>query len=429
VSEPVRGAEAAATGARGALAGHLRAQVVATLGLAPLSLVIFQQISVVGFVANLVAIPLVTLLVTPLALLGMLLPGLWTVAAWGVQALVWGLEVLSQWPLAVWSTPAAPAWMAACGLLGALLAVLPAPWAMRWLALPLVLPLLWPPVPRPAMGRFEVVVADIGQGTAVLVRTRGHLLVYDTGPQYSRESDAGQRVLLPLLRNRGEPQVDLLVLSHRDIDHVGGAASLLAGHPVVAITSALEPGHPLLDSAVPHSPCRAGQGWTWDGVQFDLLHPTPEDVAAARKPNAVSCVLRVRDADGRSLLLAGDIEAAQEGALLQRTGAVLASTFLLVPHHGSRTSSSAAFLDAVNPSTALVQAGYRSRFGHPAPDVLARYADRRIDVVRSDQCGAWVWHDQEASCTRDVRRRYWHWVAPVGGANVANQTGSGAHSR
>jgi competence protein ComEC len=329
----------------------------------------------------------------------------------------------------VWTTPAAPGWMAACGLLGALLAVLPAPWAVRWLALPLVLPLLWPPVPRPAPGQFELVVADIGQGTAVLVRTRQHLLVYDTGPQYSRESDAGQRVLLPLLRSRGEPRVDLLVLSHRDIDHVGGAASLLAGHPVAALSSSLEPGHPLLASAVPHRPCRAGQRWTWDGVQFDLLHPTPEDVAAARKPNAVSCVLRVQDADGRSLLLTGDIEAAQEAALLQRTGVALASTMLLVPHHGSRTSSSAAFLDAVNPATALVQAGYRSRFGHPAPDVLARYDDRGIDVVRSDRCGAWVWHDQQASCTRDVRRRYWHWSAPVAGANVANLAGSGARSR
>ena len=432
-SEPVRGAARDSLdhprGARGVVASHLRAQVVATLGLAPLSLVIFQQVSLVGFVANLVAIPLVTLVITPLALLGMLLPALWTVSGWSVQALVWGLEVLSSWPQAVWSAPAAPAWMAACGLLGAALAVLPIPWALRWLVLPLVLPLLWPPVPRPAVGGFDVVAADIGQGTAVLVRTRHHLLVYDTGPQYSRESDAGQRVLLPLLRSRGEPRVDLLVLSHRDSDHVGGAASLLAGHPVAALSSSLEPGHPLLASAVPHTPCRAGQGWQWDGVRFDLLHPTPEDVAAARKPNALSCVLKVSDAQGRSLLLTGDIEAAQEAALLQRARPVLASTAMMVPHHGSRTSSTDAFLDAVQPSVAVVQAGYRSRFGHPAPDVVARYTDRGIDLVRSDGCGAWIWHDKAASCTRDVRRRYWHWVAPVGGANVATHNGSGAPSR
>ena len=414
---------------RSHLRGHLRAQVVATLGLAPLSLVFFQQISIVGFLANLVAIPLVTLLITPLALLGALLPVLWTAAAGLVQALIWGLGGLSAWPLAVWTAPAAPAWMAVCGLLGALLAVLPAPWALRWLALPLVLPLLWPPVPRPAEGQFELVAADIGQGTAVLVRTRGHLLVYDTGPQYSRESDAGQRVLLPLLRSRGEPRIDLLLLSHRDSDHVGGAASLLAGIPVSALQSSLEPGHALLAGAAPHTPCRAGQQWAWDGVQFNVLHPTDDDVAAARKPNAASCVLRVADAQGRSVLLTGDIEAPQEAALLQRSGALLASTVLLVPHHGSRTSSSAAFLDAVQPTTAVVQAGYRSRFGHPAPDVMARYADRGIEVVRSDQCGAWLWHDGAGACTRDVRRRYWHWAAPAGGANVANRDGPGAQPR
>jgi competence protein ComEC len=139
--------------------------------------------------------------------------------------------------------------------------------------------------------------------------------------------------------------------------------------------------------------------------------------------------VKATDAAGRSLLLTGDIESAQEAALLRRPGVVLQSTWLVVPHHGSRTSSSEPFLDAVRPAQAIVQAGYRSRFGHPAPDVLARYTARGIDVVRSDQCGAWVWHDDAASCTRDVLRRYWHWVAPVGGANVAKQPGSGAHSQ
>ncbi len=427
-SEPAAGAPQAAAGARGLLAGHLRAQAVATLGLAPLSLVFFQQVSLVGVLANLVAIPLVTVLITPLALLGMLVPGLWALAAWLVQALVWGLGWLAQVPLAVWTVPAAPLWLVAAGALGAVLAVLPAPRAVRWLALPLVLPLLWPPVARPANGQFELLAADVGQGTALLLRTRGHLLVYDAGPQYSRESDAAQRVLLPLLRARGEPRIDLLMLSHRDSDHVGGGPSLLAGQPVAAISSSLEAEHPLLQRGVPHTPCRAGQRWAWDGVQFELLHPTPDDVRFATKPNAVSCVLRVVDSRGRSLLITGDIEAAQEAALLRRTGTALASTMLVVPHHGSRTSSTAAFLDAVQPRVAVVQAGYRSRFGHPAPDVLARYAERSIAVVRTDVCGAWLWHDGAAQCTRDVRRRYWHATTPVGGANVANASEPGASS-
>ena len=330
-----------------------------------------------------------------------------------------------------------------------MLGSLPLPWRVRWLAVPLVLPLLWPAVQRPDHGVFELLAADIGQGTAVLVRTHGHLLVYDSGPQYTVDSDAGQRVLLPLLRARGEPRIDMLLLSHRDTDHVGGATSLLAGHPVAALRSSLEPGHALLLQAaqlgLPHTGCAAGQRWDWDGVRFELLHPLAADLpgadrdaaspAASIKPNALSCVLRVLDAQGRSALLTGDIETAQEAALLQRLGGdpanpanpTLASTVLLVPHHGSRTSSSAAFLDAVQPRTAVVQAGYRSRYGHPAPDVLLRFTERGITVVRSDQCGAWQWQDGASRCTRQVRRRYWHWTVPVGGAIVATHYGPGAN--
>jgi competence protein ComEC len=435
-SEPAAGRDRPVPGWRGLLAGHLRAQLVATLGLAPLSLVFFQQFSGVGFLANLVAIPLVTLLITPLALLGMLAPPLWLLAAGLVQAMVVGLGWLAQVPLATWTVPAAPAWLVATGVLGALLAVLPAPIAWRWLALPLVLPLLWPAVPRPAPGHFSALVADVGQGTAVLLRTREHLLVYDAGPQYSRESDAGQRVLLPLLRARGERRIDLLMLSHRDTDHVGGAARLLDALPVRGLSTSLADAHPLRQLGIPHQACRAGQRWTWDGVRFAVLHPGDDDVAFAARPNAVSCVLRVEDAAGHSLLLAGDIEAAQEAALLQRDAAALASSVLLVPHHGSRTSSTAGFLDAVRPQVAVVQAGYRNRFGHPAAEVLVRHTERGITVVRTDGCGAWLWHDGVTSCTRDVRGRYWHaggsqaglGQAPAGGAVFANPVGSGVPS-
>ena len=409
----------------GSLLGqHLRAQTVATLGLAPLSLVFFQQLSLVGFLANLVAIPLVTLLITPLALLGVLLPGLWWLAAALVQAGCVGLAALASWPGAVHLAAAAPAWVVACGLLGATLGVLPLPWALRGLALPLLLPLLWPPVARPARGSVELVAADVGQGTAVLVRTQSHLLVYDSGPLYSADSDAGQRVLLPLLQARGEALVHRLMISHSDIDHVGGAASLVAGLPVLALHSSLPLDHPLLQHAlhnpVPHTRCAAGQQWQWDGVAFEVLHPLADDYAQPRKTNAMSCVLRIRDQAGRSILLTGDIEAAQEAALVGRLGPALASTVLLVPHHGSRTSSTRPWLAAVAPQWAVVQAGYRSRYGHPAPDVMGRYDAQGISVVRSDRCGAWLWQDGMSSCTRDVRRRYWHWTLPVGGAEVAN---------
>jgi len=390
----------------------LRTQAVATVGLAPLSMLFFQQLSLVGFAANLLAIPLVTLLITPLGILGVLLPPLWSVAAWLVQ----GLQVMLAWfastPLALWTAAAAPPWAVACGLFAGLLAVLPLPWRLRLASLPLMLPLLLPAVQRPAPGQFELVAADIGQGTAVLVRTQGHLLVYDTGPAYSSQADAGRRVLLPLLRARGERQVHLLMLSHSDTDHVGGAASLLAGLPVAAVSSSLPATHPLLQSGRPHQRCVAGQTWTWDGVRFDVLHPTPGDYASRVRPNALSCVLRVQSTRA-SVLLTGDIGAAQEAALVQRLGSgpgsKLNSSILLVPHHGSRTSSTPAFIDAVAPRTAVVQAAYRSRYGHPAPDVMARYDERGVQVVRSDRCGAFLWSAAaQGQCTRALRARYWH---------------------
>lgn len=399
----------------------LRTQAVATAGLAPLTLVFFQQLSLVGFVANLVAIPLVTLLIVPLAMAGVLLPPLWSLATAVVQGLMLALQALAAWPWAVWQAAAAPPWAMGCGLLAGALAVLPVPPRWRCLALPLLLPLLWPPLARPGPGQFELVAADVGQGTAVLVRTQHHLLVYDSGPAYTPEADAGSRVLLPLLRARGERRIDLLMLSHRDTDHVGGAAALLAGLPVVALSSSLEYGHPLRADAAargtPHTPCALGQSWQWDGVNFEVLHPRPEDLQGPAKPNALSCVLRVQGAGaghGGSVLITGDIEALQEAALVQRASAALKSDILLVPHHGSKTSSTPAFLDAVQPRVAVVQAAYRSRYGHPAPEVLARYEGRGIGVVRSDRCGAWTRApDHSTHCERQVSRRYWHHGLPV----------------
>jgi competence protein ComEC len=296
----------------------------------------------------------------------------------------------------------------ACGLLGGALAVLPLPWRLRLLAVPLMLPLLAPPLQRPGEGEFELVAADIGQGSAVLVRTRGHLLVFDAGPQYSPESDAGSRVLLPLLRVRGEKRIDRLVLSHRDTDHVGGAAALLASLPVGELWSSLSAEHPLRAEGVAQRRCEAGQRWVWDGVRFEMLHPLPGDYALAVKSNALSCVLRVQGA-AHSALLSADIEAAQEAALVQREGAALRSDVLLVPHHGSRTSSSAAFIDTVQARVAVVQAGYRNRFGHPLPDVVERYRARGIPVVRSDRCGAWTLPAAGPPiCERERGVRYWH---------------------
>ncbi|WP_395691024.1 DNA internalization-related competence protein ComEC/Rec2 [Piscinibacter sp.] len=416
-AEPGRDAQDAARARPGAwwsrlvaaMHGGLRTQLVATLGLAPLTLLFFQQVSLVGFFANLVAIPLITLLVTPLALAGCLLPPLWTLAAALLQPLFAWLQWLARLPAALWFVPVAPGWAQAAAL-GCAWLVLPRGFPGRIAAVALLLPLLATPPQRPPLGHYELVAVDVGQGTAVLVRTREHLLVYDAGPQYSRESDAGQRVLLPLLRARGERAIDRLVLSHRDLDHVGGAPALLAALPVHALSSSLAADHPLAALA-PHQPCAAGQTWVWDGVRFEFLHPPERALEAAARPNTVSCVLRIAAAGAPTTLLTGDIEREQELRLAGRFGDALRAEVLLVPHHGSRTSSASLFLDAVKPRIAVVQAGYRNRFGHPAAEVAERYRALDVAWLVSPACGAWQWRSDESEpgrCQREIARRYWH---------------------
>ena len=404
-----------ATVARGGVAGHLartlREQWVVTLALTPLSVLLFQQVSVVGLAANAIAIPWVTLVVTPLAMGGVVVTPLWTVAAWSVQALSVLLQWLASWPFATVSMAVPPIWMAVCGVAGGVLVAMRLPWSMRALGLPLLLPVLLWQAPRPSGSEFELLAVDIGQGNAVLVRTATHSLLYDSGPRYSLESDAGHRVLVPLLRAMDE-RLDTVVLSHRDIDHTGGAPAVLAMQPQATLLSSIEATHPL-QAMRPAERCVAGQHWEWDGVRFEMLHPTADDYTPTAKPNALSCVLRI--GNGRAtVILAGDIERNQEAAMVRREPG-LAADVLLVPHHGSKTSSTAVMLDAVHPSLAIVQSGYRNRFGHPAEEVRLRYLERNAAVVDSPHCGALHWHSelpQAWECERTIRRRYWHHRVP-----------------
>ena len=391
--------------------GLLREQWVITLALTPLTLLLFGQVSVVGLLANALAIPWVTLVVTPLALAGAVLAPVWDVAAWAVQALGVYLAWLAALPFATISAPAPPVWAGAAGVLGGVLLAMRLPWPARLLGVPLLLPVLLWQAPRPAPGQFELLAADIGQGNAVIVRTAAHTLVYDAGPRYSPESDAGHRVLVPLLRALDE-RVDMLMLSHRDTDHTGGAAAVLAMQPQAALVSSLEDGHELQLLRASQR-CVAGQHWRWDGVAFEVLHPAPDDYAAAAKPNAMSCVLRVSNGE-RTALLVGDLEQPQEARLLAQ-GVLAKVDLLLVPHHGSKTSSSRAFLQVLQPSVALVQAGYRNRFGHPAAVVLERYRQLGVPVIDSPHCGAARWRSDQAprvECEREVAPRYWQHRLP-----------------
>ena len=384
--------------------GQWREQVVMTLALAPLSLLLFGQVSLVGLAANLLAIPWVTLLVTPLALLGVLFAPLWEVAAWAVQGLHAWLGWLAQWSWAAVYRPIPPLPLAVLAVAGGVLLVLRAPGVFRAAGLLLLWPaLLWQP-PRPAEGRFEVMALDVGQGSAVLVRTAGHSLLYDAGPRYASGGDAGRRVVLPLLRALGE-EPDAVVISHQDSDHAGGAEVVRAAWPRARWLSSFD--------ADPARRCQAGQRWTWDGVHFEIVHPAPAqyraDGSGALPSNAMSCVLRIDD--GRhSAWLSGDLDAERETRLaLDRPD--LRADLLLAPHHGSTTSSSPVLLNTLRPAVVIVQSGYRNRFGHPAPVVLQRYRERGVPWVNSPQCGAATWRSevpQAVRCERVHGRRYWH---------------------
>ena len=400
-----------ANGLKGKLLSGLREQWVITVALTPLTLLLFGQVSVVGLAANALAIPWVTLVVTPLAMAGVVLPWLWDVAAGAMGWLLAYLQWLASWPWAVVTVAVPPLWVAVAGVLGGVALVLPWQWSMRLLGVPLLLPVLLWRAPVPAAGQFELLAADIGQGNAVLVRTARHALLYDAGPRYSLESDAGHRVLAPLLQAL-QVRLDTVVLSHRDMDHVGGASAVLTQQPQATVISSIEADNPLQTQRAIQR-CVAGQHWEWDGVAFDILHPQDADYDTPAKSNAMSCVLRISNG-AQTALLVGDIEQPQEARLMEQ-GANLKATVLLVPHHGSKTSSSGVFLDAVAPQTAIVQSGYRNRFGHPAPVVLERYQERSITVVDSPHCGAYTWQSwqaQNGACMRVQGLRYWHHRVP-----------------
>ena len=393
------------------LKGMLREQWIITLALAPLSLMLFNQVSIVGLLANVLAIPLVTLIVTPLAIGGAIVSPLWDAAALTVQAMSAVLSAMAQFPFATFSIAASAVWTGGTALFGAILLVLKLPAAIRCAGVMMILPFLLYTAPRPSLGEFTVLAADIGQGNALLVQTTNHSLLYDAGPRFSRESDAGQRTLVPLLRALGE-KLDLLIVSHRDADHIGGAAAVLKMQPQAKLLSSIELDNELQKVRLAER-CIAGKKWQWDGIDFEILHPKAQDYDSPQKPNAMSCVLRI--SNGRQIvLLSGDLEASQEQRLVSDR-AELKADVLLVPHHGSKTSSTPEFLDAVKPTIAIVQSGYRNRFQHPVPEVMARYDERQIRVIKSPQCGAAHWQSDAPSkvhCQRELDRRYWHHQTP-----------------
>ncbi|HEY8539291.1 MAG TPA: DNA internalization-related competence protein ComEC/Rec2 [Steroidobacteraceae bacterium] len=379
-----------ATGGRmrkdGVFANFARVQWAATAGLLPIVVMAFGGLSLISPIANAIAIPLFTLVVVPLTLIGtatacavpevgsVLLGGAAKLLEWAWPFLSW----LAARPLAMWYFPDLPLLQAALLASGALLLVLPGAWPMRIAALALCLPaVLYYPEP-PARGAYELAVLDVGQGLAIVVRTHRHTLVYDAGPAFRSGRDTGELVVWPYLRARGIRRVDRLVISHGDLDHQGGMRSILDNMKTLSLSLG-----PSVNSAgIDAERCAAGQRWQWDEVEFEVLHP---DASNAYTDNDSSCVLLVKGRGGTALLT-GDIEAAAEAEVLARgLGRI---DVLVIPHHGSRSSSTDDFVEKTSPRLALVSAGYRNRWGFPRREVVERWQSVGATIASTVESGA-----------------------------------------
>ncbi len=368
----------------GLLRPFLASQAVAMLGLLPLTVWFFSQASLPGPLVNLVGIPWISLVVVPLALLGLALePFLpsgaalfWQLAASLMQWLWRGLEWVASWPPALAWLPEPSLAATVLALLGVFWLLLPRAVPGKPLAALMLLPLLWPALDRPGHGEVDLHLLDVGQGLALVVRTRGHVLLYDAGPAPPHGMDLGEAVVVPALRALAVAHVDRLVLSHGDNDHAGGADAVIRAYaPPVVLAPEGWAGEGM-------RPCVAGHAWRWDGVDFEFLHPTPHFPYLR---NDSSCVLSIRTGDRRALLT-GDIGRHVEARLAKLPPERIRADLLLVPHHGSDSSSSLDFLAAVRPTLGLIAVGEGNRFGLPKPAVLARYD--RYAVALHDSAGS-----------------------------------------
>ncbi len=393
----------------------VKTQVAVTLGLLPMTLALFQEVSVVSPLANAVAIPVVSWLVVPITLLGAILPFdfLLHLAHFVMSFTYHLLDWLASLPNAVWQSHAPQIWTVVMAMTGVVMLLLPHGIHFRWVGWVAMLPmfLVLPPTPKP--GELWVTLLDVGQGLATVVRTTNYTMVYDTGPKWNPDADSGNRIVVPYLRGQGIRNLDALVITHADEDHSGGARSIIdARNPRWVMTSA-NPQSEYLKNAAEVMRCEVGDIWRWDGVDFDVLHPTTPAYDETRKSNNIGCVIKIT-APGGSVLMTADVEKSVEAELIARAADELKADVLIVPHHGSKTSSTDLFIDAVNPKLALIPVGYRNRFRHPHADVLARYAVRDIAVLRTDWEGAiTLKFSADANGTpvvtshRAANRRYW----------------------
>ena len=364
-----------------------RLQMAVFLGLLPLTLYFFQRFSLVSILANVLAIPWVSMIIVPLCLLASVTclfsiscaQWIFWLAAKILLPLWWWLDVLARWPHAVWYHAVSNRWVLFASVIAVFLLLAPKGWPGRWLGWIWALPLFFYRVPGPAVGSIDFTLLDVGQGLSAVVRTANHILVYDTGPRSYGGFDAGAEVVMPYLRLLGIPRLDVLMVSHGDNDHIGGATAILAGLPVAKIlTSVPRRFH------VPAHYCYTGQHWRWDEVDFQVLSPPKRETYQG---NNSSCVLKV-STRAHSLLLSGDIEKPREAWLLTQRNLRLSADVLVAPHHGSGSSSSMAWVKSVGAQDVLFPVGYYNRYGFPNPRVVKRYRDLGAHVFTTSAVGA-----------------------------------------
>jgi len=370
----------------------IKLQIILSLGMLPLTLFFFGSASLLSPIANLIAIPWVSLVIVPLSLIALVfMPissfisnGIFSISALAIKWMFVGFELLSESSLANVTFAEIPSVYLLLAFLGFLFLLLPKGFPARWLGLIAIFPAILFTPDKPKEGEFTFTLLDAGQGMASVVQTQNHNLIYDVGTRYSETYDIGKLVVVPFLKAKGITKVDSMILSHKDIDHWGGAEAVLKEITVNEIISS--------DLAIlPNQQvkiCTKGNRWQWDGVDFEILTPPEEFINnASQNDNNRSCVLRVSNAN-HSLLLTGDIQKKTEKYLLKNNKEKLLSEVITVPHHGSKTSSTQDFLQAAAPKLGLIPAGYRNRFGHPKEKVLKRYQKMKIPVLDTIKSGA-----------------------------------------
>jgi competence protein ComEC len=364
--------------------------VLIALGLTPLLLVFFLQISFISPIANIIAVPFISLIVVPLLLLSIVLLCLYEPLGFLlldfvdlILTLFWPfLDTVVSLPFSHWTSAQIPLLYLLPIVIGIVLLLAPKAMPGKHLAVFGLLPLFFYSPPRPNNGEFWFTLLDVGQGLAVVVQTQHHILVFDSGPKFSDNFNTGTAIVLPFLQSQGINHIDSLIISHGDNDHIGGALPLIEAMPVnTIITSAANK----LPKAVP---CLANHSWQWDQVDFRIF--LAEDIGESSTNNQ-SCVLQVKNAAG-SVLLSGDIEKLAEIQLVKQYGTALKSTVLIAPHHGSNTSSTDTFIDTVNPEVVLFPIGYRNRYHFPHDKVVQRYIDRQISMLNTADHGAIQYH-------------------------------------